>query len=309
MKRSKEYILLFAVILGVGLYLALRSSDGVHYELPRLEGVSPQNVDRIAIETGNRSLSLRETNGTWRMTGTGYEAEGDTVQQMLRQVTTPGLTALVSESGDYSRYHLDPERRIEVRAGGDGEILRQLSIGKSAGQVGNCYVKLPEDPNVYMAERDLRGTFDTTAQKLRDKTVFRLDPHKVRSLRLSSRNASREFRRSAQGNATGAWETARGDAVQGEPIEDLLRNLESLRCREYKRSLSRNGTRYAIRVDSSGTHSLSLFAPDKKHPGAYEAQSSQSADPFELPGYMGKEISSSVKELLNQSSGRSDPPQ
>jgi hypothetical protein len=311
MKHIREYAILLAVIVGVGLYLALSSSDGVHYELPRLASLSTQNVDALRIVKGNRSLTLRQTNGSWSVPDKGYEAEGEKVREMLRKAADPRITALVSEAGNYARYHLGEARRIEVKVLCDGEAVRKLYLGKSAGQVQNTYVRLPGDQNVYMAEKDLRGAFDTTAEKLRDKTVFRLDPAKASALRVSGQNATRRLSRvdtsSSGGNATkGAdWRTEQGETVRSEPVEDLLRTLESLRCRKYRQDLSRNGTRYTIAVQANATHRLRLYVPEKERPGAYEAASSQVSDPFELPGYLGQEVISSVKKLLQGTTGKS----
>lgn len=309
MKHFKEYAVLLVVIIGIGLYLALRSSDGVQYELPSLESVPTKEVDAVSIRSGEGSLSLRRANGTWSIPDKGYEANGDEVHKMLRRAADPEITALVSESGDYSRYHLDQKRRIRVRLLRDGEVVRELYLGKSAGQVQNTYVRLPEDQNVYMAEKDLRGSFDVTAADLRDKTVFRLDPEKARGVRISGKNASSRFQRRAASNKDanrtepGVWMTGQGQAVQTEPMESLLRTLKDLRCRNYKQGLSRNGTKYTIAVRANATHRLRLFVPEKKRPGAYEAESSQTPDPFELPGYLGQELISSVEKLLREPTG------
>lgn len=312
MKHIKEYVLLLLVIIGIGLYLALRPSDGVQYELPELAALNTRDVDTVLIRSGNSSLSLRRGNETWRIADKGYAADTDKVRKMLDQAADPGLSALVSQSGDYTRYHLDPERRIRVEARGDGETLRELILGKSAGEVANTYLKLPGDENVYMAERDLRGTFDVTAGDLRDRTVFRVDRDAVRSVRLSSVNGSRTIRR-AGGEKTGsnatdgpAWTDKQGDRVGPEKVRKLLNSLETVTCREYTEDLSRNGTGYRIEVISDTTHRLLLFESEGESAAAYEGESSQARDPFMLPGYKGRGVVSAIKGLLEEPDGRSD---
>ena len=306
MKRAKEYAILLAVIIGIGLYLALRSSDGVHYDLPQLESISTQEVDEVVISSDNSSLSLRRSNGTWSIADKGYEAQGDKVQKMLRQAADPGISALVSESGDYSRYDLDRGSRIQVEVLRDDKVVRKLHLGKSAGQVQNTYVRLPGDQNIYMAESDLQGSFDTNAQELRDKTVFSIDPDKVSAVRLASENASRRIHRveagtnAANGTERSVWRTKQGEMVKKDQMDNLFRSLKDLRCREYRQGLSRNGTKYTIEVKTDTSQWLHLYAPEEKRPKAYEAESSQSPDPFELPGYLGKEVVSSARELLGE---------
>jgi hypothetical protein len=312
MKHSKEYALLFLVIIGIGLYLLLRPSDGVQYELPELAALNTRDVDTVRISSGNSSLFLRRGNETWRIAGKGYEADGDRVQELLNRVADPGISALVSQSGDYTRYHLDPKRRIRVEAQGDGETLRELILGKSASEVANTYIKLPGDENIYMAESDLRGTFEVTAGNLRDKTVFRVDRDAVRSVRLSSVNGSRRIRRAeaeeSGTNATDgpAWTDKQGDKVGPEKVQKLMNSLETVTCREYTESLSRNGTGYSIAVTTDSTHRLRLFEPKGDSATAYAGESSQARDPFVLPGYKGRAVVSAVKGLLGEPTRRSD---
>lgn len=312
MKHFKEYVLLLLVIIGIGLYLLLRPSDGVQYELPELAALNTRDADTVRISSANSSFSLRRSNETWRIEGKGYEADGDRVQEILDQIADPGISALVSQSGDSTRYHLDPERRIRVEARGDGETLRELILGKSAGEVANTYIKLPGDEKIYMAERDLRGTFDVTAGDLRDRTVFRVDREAVRSVRLSSVNGSRTIRRAereqAGSNATEgpAWHDAQGNRIDSDKVGELLRSLETVTCREYREGLSRNGTGYRIRVTTNSTHRLRLFEPKGEGATAFEGESSQARDAFVLPGYKGQGVVSAMKGLLGEPARRSD---
>ncbi len=312
MKHFKEYVLLLLVIIGIGLYLLLRPSDGVQYELPELAALNTRDADTVRISSANSSFSLRRSNETWRIEGKGYEADGDRVQEILDQIADPGISALVSQSGDSTRYHLDPERRIRVEARGDGETLRELILGKSAGEVANTYIKLPGDEKIYMAERDLRGTFDVTAGDLRDRTVFRVDREAVRSVRLSSVNGSRTIRRAereqAGPNATEgpAWHDAQGNRIGSDKVGELLRSLETVTCREYREGLSRNGTGYRIRVTTNSTHRLRLFEPKGEGATAFEGESSQARDAFVLPGYKGQGVVSAMKGLLGEPARRSD---
>ncbi len=312
MKHIREYAVIVAVIVGVGLYLLLGSSGGIHYDLPQLPSISVQEADTIAIH-GGRSLTLRQSNGTWRIKDQGYEADGEKVREMLRKAAEPKITALVSEAGDDARYHLEGERRIEVRVLRDGATVRELYLGKSSGEVNNTYIRLPGDQNVYMAETDLRGAFEVTASELRDKTVFRIDSGNVASLRVASENATRRFRRvdpSGEGGKAKrehAWETANGQTVRTGPLEDLLRSLQDVNCREYRKDLSRKGTRYTIAVETDTLHRLTLFASQGESSGTYEAASSQRPDPFALPGYLGEDLVSSAKELLKEPRASSGP--
>jgi hypothetical protein len=312
MKHIKEYILLLLVIVGIGLYLVLRPSDGVQYKLPELATLDTRDVDTFLISSGNSSLSLRRGNETWRIAGKGYKADADKVRTMLDQAADPGMSALVSQSGDYTRYHLDPERRIRVEARGNGETLRELILGKSAGEVANTYIKLPGDENIYMAERDLRGTFDVTAGDLRNKTVFRVDRDTVKSVRILNVNGSKIVRR-AQGQTTGtnetkspAWMDRQGDRVDPEKVGELLRSLENVTCREYRKDLSRNGTGYKVEVTTDSTHYLRLFESEGESATAYEGESSQVRDSFVLPGYQGRSVVSAINGLLGEPDGRSD---
>jgi len=77
--------------------------------------------------------------------------------------------------------------------------------------------------------------------------------------------------------------------------------------REYRKDLSRKGTRYTIAVETDTLHRLTLFASQGESSGTYEAASSQRPDPFALPGYLGEDLVSSAKELLKEPRASSGP--
>ena len=52
MKLKKEVLILVVIIAGLSLYLAMRSKDRTHFELPHISSVDQHRVDRLVFKKG-----------------------------------------------------------------------------------------------------------------------------------------------------------------------------------------------------------------------------------------------------------------
>ncbi|MBW1691689.1 MAG: DUF4340 domain-containing protein [Deltaproteobacteria bacterium] len=67
---------------------------------------------------------------------------------------------MVSESRDYSRYQLDDEHKITVKAYIGEKLTRELDVGKAAPSYRHTFVRLKENEFVYHARENFRNAFD-----------------------------------------------------------------------------------------------------------------------------------------------------
>ncbi|MCK5485903.1 MAG: hypothetical protein KAI86_06800, partial [Desulfobacterales bacterium] len=112
MKAKKEYIILILIIVGLSVYLFMRSSDRTFYELPKIAGLEQDQITKIEISKGGDSIVLNKKDNKWHLEPHGYLADTNTVKDMLNVLGAFTLTTLVSESKDYVRYDLNAEKRI-----------------------------------------------------------------------------------------------------------------------------------------------------------------------------------------------------
>jgi hypothetical protein len=97
----------------------------------------------------------------------------------------PAITDLISESGNYERYDLTADRRIDVQAFAGGNMVRKFSVGKVAQTHQHTFVLLADNPKVYNARGQLNHTFDHTISDLRDLTVLSFDKDSVTEVMIA----------------------------------------------------------------------------------------------------------------------------
>ncbi|HDS15316.1 MAG TPA: DUF4340 domain-containing protein [Proteobacteria bacterium] len=178
---KKEFLLLLAVIVGLGALLFYQKKGKTNYQLPQLSAFS-EVADRLLLEKGKERIELRREDEIWLIGAEKYRADGTRVASMLDKLKELQPVALISEKGNYQLYELDPEKRISVALYAGDKLLRRLEIGKSSASLRQSYIRLGEDPRVYQVLGNLQSNFFTTLDDLRDKQVLSITPEQRESL-------------------------------------------------------------------------------------------------------------------------------
>jgi hypothetical protein len=318
MKLKKEYFVLAAIIVALSLYLLLHKTDRAHYELPKLPALPKADISKIEIPKKGAPIVLNRRNGDWSIGPKGYLADNDKVMNMLRIIEDLTLTAMVSESKDYSRYELDDEHKITVRAYVDKTLKREFDIGKAAPSYRHTFVRLKGNELVYHARENFRHTFDVNMDDLRDKQVLTFDKTQIQEIRLikggrtllCARSASPvtadqepEAHRKPPPNQVVIWETAEGERCDEKMLNRLLGTLSNLRCERYidnKEKEDLTDPLYHIELKGPQDYNLSIFAKAEGDEKSYPATTSMNDYPFMLPDGVSKSIMKTPKEMLEE---------
>lgn len=318
MKVKKEYIILIAVIVALSLYLFLRTSDRVRYELPKLPAVAKTAISKIEIAKKGEAVILHRSNGNWSIGPQEYPADTAKVETMLDIIENLTLTAMVSESGDYTRYQLDDEDRITVRAWTGETLAREFDVGKVAPSYRHTFVRLKGDDSVYHARENLRNTFERGIDDLRDKQVLAFHTADIQEIHLITNGRSLRCARSAspgtadqkntaQGTQLpkeeGIWESPEGDRCNEKTLNRLLATLSKLRCQRYlekKEKANLLDPIYRIEIKGPKDYHLSLFSKTDGDGKGYPATSSENNYPFLLPEGRAKSIMKAPGEMLEK---------
>ena len=303
MKIKKEYTILFLVIIALSLYLFLRQDDRTQYELPQLPAVKANTITKIEIIGPEGTLSLQKKDEQWFLEPKAFPAENRTVNGMVKTLETLTLTALISESKDFLRYSLTPEKKITVKAWAGDRLLRQLDIGKAAPSVRHTFVKLVDDTNVYQARENFRSKFDQTLDDLRDKTVLTFAASDINEIRLTSADRTLTFSRqevplesSTQPTpvdedktesikAKMVWKTADGHTANEAKLDRLLSTAADLEGETYledRTPTDLGSPVYILEFVGPKTHKLTIYAKLKDGGSSNPATSSKTEYVFTL---------------------------
>ena len=318
MKVKKEYIILIVIIIGLSVYLFMRSSDRTHYQLPELTGLDRGNITKIEISKEGDAIILKKRDNQWYLEPKGFLADTSKVDSMLAVFETLSLAALISESKDYQRYDLHPSKRITAKAWQEDTLLRNLDIGKAAPSFRHTFVRLAEDSRVYHANDNFRSKFDQTSDSLRDHAVLAFKAGDIQTVHITKDQASVELVRNEvsieptasqpekpetapPATAKFEWQDRSGNKVNGQDLNRLLTTLGSLKCTGYIDDRNKDSfTRpiYTVRLHGLHEYQLDIFAKLEKDAETYPAVSSGSKYPFLLADSQVQQIMKDPSDML-----------
>lgn len=318
MKIKKEYIILIAVIIALSLYLILRSPDRTQYQLPTLPDVFSFEISKIEISKPDTSIAMNIKDDIWHIAPQGYPANTDSIINLLDSIEKLPLTALVSESKNYTRYDLNDEKKITVRAWAEDTLRREFEVGKATASRTHTFVKLAGDHRVYQAQGNLRPLFDLTVDRLRDKRVLSFERTEIQEIHIAKGQKSVIFSRKqvplkvSAGQEAGdesppspksktIWQSADGREADEFRLNRLLATLSNLRCQKYiDGSKKEDFTKpvYTLKMKGAREYSLSIFAKTDKDAKNNPAISSENDYPFILPAWLVNKIMVNPSEVF-----------
>jgi hypothetical protein len=307
MKLKKEYFFIAIAIVLLAGYLLARKTDRTEYRLPAIAKVAAADFTRIEIARQDGTVVLEKKDSKWLIQPQDYPADSGKVAAMLEDLEKLSLTALVSESKSYSRYDLEPDKAIHVKAWAGEALMRDIQIGKPAPTFQHTFVRIGDGPDVYHAQQNLKTAFDQTADKLRDKTVLVFSPEEVKEITITKGVVQTVLRKSeiapapaAPAPAEGAappvdaaaaspaevqWLTDQGKPADLSKMNRLVSALSHLSCESYlegKSIADFPNPISSIVIKGKKNYTLTLYAKPEKDAKGYPASSSESASVFIL---------------------------
>lgn len=236
---------------------------------------------------------------------------------MLGIIENLTLTAMVSESRDYTRYQLDDEHKITVTAYIGEALTREFDVGKVAPSYRHTFVRLKGDDLVYHARENFRRTFDLGMDDLRDKQVLAFDKEEIREIRIAKNGRSMVCTRSATSVTASQepsvkssppreeviWQSAEGERCDEKTLTRLLSMLSNLRCERYidnKEKKDLIDPLYTIEMMGAKDYILSIFPKGEDDEKGYAATTSENNYPFLLPEGRVKSIMKAPEEMLEK---------
>ncbi len=317
---KKEYVILAVIILALSVYLILRNPDRTHYELPTVPVIAG-DISKIEISKVDSSISLNKEDDTWHIAPKGYPADGSKVENMLDVIKDVTLTAMVSESKNYTRYDLNDENKITVKAWAGDKLGREFELGKAATSYRHTFVKLADDHRVYHAQGNFRSKFDQTVDNLQDKKVLSFDGSEIQEIRVTKGKQEIALSRTqvpadvapakkaeaespaSEKKEQPVWQTADGKKADQAKLSQLLRSLSSLRCEKYvddRKKEDFTDPIFTIELRGTEEYTLSIFAKTDKDAKDYPAVSSANDYPFLLSESKADDLMKKPDEILKK---------
>ena len=308
MKGKKEIAILFFIMAVLVFYIKSEKGDKTTYKLPDIDKIETGDVSKLTINKKGSEIVLLKENSTWLISPQKYPADPSTVDKILTQISGLSLAALASESKNYSIYELDNERKIEVKAFNGDDIIRTISLGKTASSNRHTFVMIDDDHRVYHAEGNIRTDFNKTVPELRDKKVMAVqDEISEMTLQMGDKKMTivkatapvsvdvNEKKTGEQPVEAGPkWTTADDKPVKDSEIDSIIGSLSDYRCDEFiegKTKQDFTSPVYTALFKGTKEYSISFY---EKQDEKYPAVTSESEYPFMVSEWKAKKI---MKEL------------
>jgi hypothetical protein len=309
---KKEYIILAAVIVLLSLYLIFHKPDRIHYQLPVLDQIEQKTITRIELTKGSQTIQLQKQGDGWIISPKNYPADKEKTNQILDVIDDLTVTALVSESENYTRYELDEAGRIHVKAFAGDSLKREFYIGKAAPSFHHTFVRLANDAKVYHGRSNFRSKFDVTAEGLRDKSVLSFPQQDIQEIRIESaipmaltkkqvpvEGKTDDTKKQVELPQTKeVWQDSAGNDTASSTINPFLARLSSLRCKRYLTGKTREDFGkpiYSVHLKGVQEYSLSFFPADEEN-SEYPAISSQNDYTFAIDKTTAESIINAFEE-------------
>jgi hypothetical protein len=326
MKLKKEYLILLLIIVALSAYLILHSQNQTHYVLPQPAKADAQKINRLVITSDGDHIELDKKDDQWDVGPKAYAADAVKVRNMVKAATDLTLSDLISESGNYERYDLNNDRKIDVQAFADDTMVRNFAVGKTSPTYQHTFVRLADDPNVYTARGQLRHTFSHTISDLRDLTVLSFDKEAITSLviqegkhsltltkkeilpeekKQTDKKATPTEKKAAGAQPQPQWQDPSGKSVDQSTVLQLLKEFSNFKCNTYLADnaagdLKDKTPRWTLTFKAGKVnHNFSVFDnPDTK---ATEFSALSSSGPYAFTIARSKEenVEKSIEKLLN----------
>lgn len=319
MKIKKEYIILVLIIIGLSVYLYLRSSDRTLYELPEMPKVTIKEITRLQITKGETEIALNKKDEQWFIAPAEYPTDANKIKDMLNALENLTLTAMVSESKNYHRYDLTQDQRINLKAWQGQDLKIDIDVGKTASSFRHTFVRPSGDERVFHAQGNLKNNFDVTTDDLRDKTVLALKPEDIQQIKINKEQQSLAFTKTqvpvevkapdAEKNTETVepsapkqvWQTATGQQVNESTLNQLLNALANLRCDKFiddRKKEDFTSPLFALELKGGQDYNLAIFPKAEENDPNYPAVSSGSDYPFQLSTSQVNRIMKEPSEFL-----------
>ena len=166
MTKNVQIALIVLVIL-VGIYFLNKSSQ------TKFESTSeaifndePEDIFKFLIQQGQEAIELSRVDTLWRISGNDtLEVQSRSMDNLFDKVLKVNRGTIISESPEkYGKYSVDDSTGTHLAViNSKGETVGYYVFGRSKTDYARSYIRIGDDPNVYLADQNVTYMLSTRA--------------------------------------------------------------------------------------------------------------------------------------------------
>ena len=287
LKEYREYIILAVIAAALLLFIIFRSAGNMNYDLPEPDTIDYDRVARVTIEGTELDLEFTRSGGNWLIQPEGWIADSKTLESIVKGITEIRVADLISSSGNAELYDLDESMRARAAVyDADGELLRELYVGKISSSGVYTYMMFPGDDNIYSVRGTLPSKIAGGKTSMRSREIFRIPRDSIEKMVMRGPKGTVTLYK----DENDEWKSAdSGFEADSAKASSALSYLDPTRCAGFLDAPPAGNPEWTIEVSGAGeTAELEIWpeADDKKYP----ARSSQNGYPVLLTKYIAENL-------------------
>ncbi len=302
MKTVKQFILPVVLIIVFSVYLGVKNTGKINYELPAFETVEKNSFRSVEIINGDSTIKLYSDDGVWRFDSDNKKVSTGKIEKITEFLGTPKFLDMVSESTNYQNFGLEKGEYITVRAyistnKGD-KPDREFFIGDLSSNRNFTYIRSSDNSGVFTADSSIRLLFDTTKDDLLDKHITDIDSALVDKIIYTSRGITKTLTKTVGENSKDIWTEKEGTEVDSTKLAQSLRYLSNSGFESYTDIDTPENETDLISLTLTGEGFEETFSIIKKLETGYLGQSTFTGSNFILSDNTGTQLIKMFNDII-----------
>ena len=156
-KNLKMALIVLLVLIGVYL-LNIRSQGKFESTSTAIFTDDPEEIFKVLIQQGEEAVELARLDTIWRISGNDtLVTKPRSIENLFDKVLKINRGTIISENPDnYQKYSLDDSTGTHLAViNSKGETVGYYIFGRSKSDYSRSYVRIGDDPNVYLADQNV----------------------------------------------------------------------------------------------------------------------------------------------------------
>ena len=158
MTKNLKVALILLIVL-IGIYLLTIKSQG-KYESTSIAIFTddPEDIFKVLIQQGQEAVELARVDTMWKISGNDtLITKVRSIENLFDKVLKVNQGTIISENPDnYGKYSLDDSTGTHLAViNSKGETVGYYIFGRSKSDYSRSYVRVGDDPKVYLADQNV----------------------------------------------------------------------------------------------------------------------------------------------------------
>ena len=152
-------IALIVLVIFVGIYFLNKSSQAKFESTSEaIFNSEPENIFKFLIQNGEEAIELSRVDTLWRISGNDtLEVISRSINNLFDKVLKVNRGTIISENSvKYGKYSVDDSAGTHLAViDSTGETIGYYIFGRSKSDYSRSYVRVGNNPNVYLADENV----------------------------------------------------------------------------------------------------------------------------------------------------------